>query len=109
VLVPGKPFQPSLRLSNEAEAYPSQAPLSCSTLGQAPDVTHKKIGIGLLRTFVNYVRKKLYNVGPKSTMVYQQCMSVKNNVKGFPLVSSSHTFLQEKLAILKVGEKSCQC
>ncbi len=104
MVVPGKPFQPSLRLSNEAEAL-----LSCSTLGQAPEVTHKQIGIGLLRTFVNYIRKKLYNIGPKSTMVYQQCMTVKNNVKGFPVVSSSHTFLLEKLAISKVGERPCQC
>jgi hypothetical protein len=41
--------------------------------------------------------------------MYQQCMTVKNNVKGFPVVSSSHTHLLEKLAILKMGEKSSQC
>ncbi len=109
MFVPGKPFQPSLRLSDKAD----------STLEQAPGVTLKfltrleRLAWGkhysLLRTFVNYGLKKLYNIGLKSTTMYQQCMTVKNNVKGFPFASPSHTHLLEKLAILKMGEKSSQC
>jgi hypothetical protein len=39
--VPGKPFQPSLMFAGKVGAYPSEAPLSCSTLGWAPGLTHK--------------------------------------------------------------------
>ncbi len=37
----GKPFQPSLMFAVKAGAYLTEAPFRCSTLGQAPDLTHK--------------------------------------------------------------------
>ncbi len=39
--VPGKPFQPSLIFEGKARAYQNEAPFKCSTLGQAPCLTHK--------------------------------------------------------------------
>jgi len=36
VVVLDKPFQPSLMFVGKAGAYPSESPLRCSTLGQAP-------------------------------------------------------------------------
>ncbi len=41
VSVPGKLLQPSLMIASKARAYPSEAPLRCSTLGQAPGLIHK--------------------------------------------------------------------
>jgi len=41
VFVPGKPFQPSPMFSGMGGAYLSEAPFRCSTLGQAPGLTHK--------------------------------------------------------------------
>jgi hypothetical protein len=33
VFVPGEPFQPSFMFLNNAEAYQSEAPFTCTTLG----------------------------------------------------------------------------
>ncbi len=41
VFVPNKPLQPSLIFSGKARVYPSEAHFRCSTLGQAPGLTHK--------------------------------------------------------------------
>ncbi len=57
-------------------AYPSGAPKRRSSLGQTLSITHKRYTrleslargkhSNLLRTFVNYGRKKFYNIGPSS-------------------------------------------
>ncbi len=41
VFVPGKPFQPSLLFAGNSGAYPSEAPFRCSTIGQAPSLSHR--------------------------------------------------------------------
>ncbi len=38
--VPGKPFRPSLMFLGKARACPKEAPCTCCTLWQAPDLTH---------------------------------------------------------------------
>ncbi len=71
---PGKPFQSGLLFAGMAEAFPSEAPLRCSTLGYAPGFTRKHTRLemfardkhsSLLRKFVNYGCKKSYNIGPR--------------------------------------------
>ncbi len=74
MFVSGKHFQDRLLFLSKARAYLSEAPFMCSTLAQAPGRTHKhqtKLEMsardkhsGILRTFVNYDRKKVYNIGP---------------------------------------------
>ena len=58
---------------SKAGAYPSEALFRCSTLGQAPGLTHKHTWLerparekhsSLLRTSENYICKKFYNIGP---------------------------------------------
>ncbi len=41
MFVAGKPFQPSLMLSSNAGAYPSEALFRCSALCYTPCITHK--------------------------------------------------------------------
>ncbi len=70
--VPGKPLQPSLVFGGKAEAYPSEAPFRCSTVGQAPSLTHKHwkglpgTNTSLSRKSVNYGRYKFYDTGPET-------------------------------------------
>jgi hypothetical protein len=40
VFVLGKPFQPGLMFAAKTGAYPNEIPFRCSTLGQAPGLTH---------------------------------------------------------------------
>ncbi len=57
----------------KAGANPSEAPKRCSPLGKVLDLTNKHPAkleklvrdkhSGFLRTFVNYPRKKFYNIG----------------------------------------------
>jgi hypothetical protein len=71
VFLPGKQLQPSLMFVSKAKAYPSETPLRCSPLGQVPRLIHKHWPMlerpamdkhsSLLRTFVNYERKKVFN------------------------------------------------
>ena len=72
-----------------SEAYPSEAPFRCSTLGQAPGLTLKhqtrlakdKHSI-LLRESVNYGCKKLYSTGPwyRITMILD-ILTLPNDAK----------------------------
>ncbi len=73
--MPWKVFtQLNLMFVGKARAYPSEAHLRFSTLGQAPGLTHKyKTRLerldrdkrsSLLRTLVNYGRKKFYSIEP---------------------------------------------
>jgi hypothetical protein len=63
MFVRDKPFQSSLKLASKARAYPSEAPVKCSTLGKAPGLTHKHYtrmerperDSRLLQTFINYI------------------------------------------------------
>ncbi len=73
MFVPGKLFQLSVMIVGKAGAYLAEALFRCSTLGYAPGLTHKHYTrlerlnrnkhSSLLRTFVNYGRKKFYNIG----------------------------------------------
>ncbi len=70
------PLQPRPRFANKAKANPSGVPLRWSTLRWAPDLTHnQQISLEspvsdkhycLLQKFVNYGRKKFYNIWPRS-------------------------------------------
>jgi hypothetical protein len=74
VFLPGKQLQPSLMFVSKAKACPSKTPFRFSPLGQVPRLTHKRWPMlekpamdkhsSLLRTFVNYERKKVCNFGP---------------------------------------------
>ncbi len=80
MFVPDKLFQPSLMFVGKSGAYPSEAPVGCSTLVSAPDLTHKhqtwveKLArdkhSSLLLVFVNYDRKKFLAPGP-NLMLFQ--------------------------------------
>jgi len=69
-----KPFQESRVFVGNAGAYPNEAHFRCSTLGKAPGLAHKQQTIlerlawskhsSLLRNFVTYGSKTLYNIGP---------------------------------------------
>ncbi len=69
-----KPFQPSVMFVGKARAYMSKALFRCSTLWQAPGLTHKhqtRLAIlakdkhsSLLRKFVNYRQKSFITLGP---------------------------------------------
>jgi hypothetical protein len=75
VLDPGKLFKPSLTFAGKAGAYPNEAFFRCSTLGYAPDFTHKYVTrleklardkhSRLLQEFVTYDSKKSYNICPR--------------------------------------------
>ncbi len=86
-------------------AYPSETPFRCPTLRQAPGLTHKQQTSlerlatdkhsSLLRTFVNYVRKKFYNIGHR--------MSVKSgSVSDHPTEDPSIKIV--KVLLLGTGE-----
>jgi hypothetical protein len=72
MFVHGKLFHPCLMFVSKVVAYMSGAPEMNPTLGQAPSPTHKYLTrlerlacdkpTSLLRTFVNYGRKKFYNM-----------------------------------------------
>jgi hypothetical protein len=74
VFVPRNPLQPNLMFTSKAGAYPSGEPERCFTLREATGLTHKHLTrlempatnkhYSLLLTFVNYGRKKFYNIGP---------------------------------------------
>ncbi len=74
VFLPGKQLQPSLMFVSKAKAYPSKTPFRFSLLGQTSGLTHKHWPMlerpamdkhfSLLRTLVNYERKKVCNFGP---------------------------------------------
>ncbi len=74
VFIPGKQFLPYLMFVNKSRAYPCETPLRCSPLGQVPRLTHKRWPMlekpaidkhsSLLRTLVNYERKKVCNFEP---------------------------------------------
>jgi hypothetical protein len=71
-----EPVQPSLMFVYKVGALPSKAPLRCSTLGWAPSLTHEHLTrleklardkhSNLSQAFVNYDRKKFYNILPRS-------------------------------------------
>jgi hypothetical protein len=75
-LSPSKHVQSSLMFDGKAGTYPREETFSCSTLGLTPVLTHNLYirlenpergkHSSLLRTFVNYDRKKFYNIGPGS-------------------------------------------
>ncbi len=46
MLVPGKPFQPSLTFPSKAGHYPSEVPFKCSILKKAPCLTPANIRLG---------------------------------------------------------------
>ncbi len=75
MFVPARAFQPSLMFVSMAGAYPCEDLFRCSTLEWTPGLTHKHNRTGLerpvrdkhtslLRTIVNYRRKKVYSIGP---------------------------------------------
>jgi hypothetical protein len=77
VFVPDRPSQRSLMFVSKDGAYPNEAP-GCSTLGQAPGLTHKQSTSlerptrdkhsSFSRTFENYGRKKFYNIGTRDPL-----------------------------------------
>jgi len=79
VFVPGKPFQTSLTFESKAAAYPSEAPIMCSTLRYAPGHTSKRTTkleriatdkhSSLLKTFINYGREKVYKIGTNFVII----------------------------------------
>jgi hypothetical protein len=54
--VPGKPFQPRLMFVGKVGAYPFEAHFRLKRLARDKHCS-------LLRKFVNYGRKKFYNIG----------------------------------------------
>ena len=79
VLYPSNHAQSSLMFDSKAGRDPREETFRCSTLGYTPGLTHKQnIRLespergkrsSLLRTFVNYWRKKSYNIGPWNVKV----------------------------------------
>ncbi len=74
MFVHGKPLQPCLMFEGEAGAYPRMGQMKCASPGEAPRLTYQHWTIlersirdehcSLFQTFVNYGRKKFYNIGP---------------------------------------------
>ncbi len=76
MFVPGRPFQLRLIFESKSRTYLSETPFGCSTIGQAPALTHKhqsRLKEPARNThsslFVNYGRKKLYNIGPRTEVL----------------------------------------
>ncbi len=89
----------SIMFVGKAGAYPSEAPFSCYTHGQAPGLTRKHQTrperpagdkhSGLLRKVVTYGRKKFYNIGH-----WSHCKAVTSPTPDIAQLVLSHFLLQ---------------
>ncbi len=85
VLFPSNPFQPSLMFEGKAGADPSEVSFRCSTLGYALGLINEhqtkleKLASYehsmLLLKYINYDRKKFFNIGPWSIFYFSSIFS----------------------------------
>jgi len=61
VLVPGRPFQPSLMFVSKDRAYLCEAPFWCSTLEYAADLNQQTLGVAG-KTFQGTTLKLITNI-----------------------------------------------
>jgi len=102
VFVRGKLFQPSQTFEGKVRANPSGAPFSFSLLPEAFGLTcshktsmeklDKDKHPSLFRRFVNYGRKKYYNIDPRSEMLLEGWETPRSLVPDFMLMTNSVKF-----------------
>jgi hypothetical protein len=100
--VPGKLFQPSPMFKVKAVACPSEAPFRLSFLRE----TKLEMLVRdqhLLRTLVNYGRKKLYNLCLREDFSYV-CESTVNIKAGEEIITNYHHYHYQALTILVLIE-----
>ncbi len=67
VLLPGKPFHPNLKGASKPKAYPSEAPIRCTTQGEAPaNIRQGWKSLPGINTLTEYNNKYKYKLKSKN-------------------------------------------